>query len=260
MAAVLYGNFHVELLDQYGARLDRRSLETPVPPLRFRDLAPPPPPGTELLGRADLLAELSRDVRPGWAVELRSPCGFGKSSLLAAVAAGLAFSRLAPVATVRVGSIAPEDVLDQLFATLYTANPPVKPSPEQRGGLLAQTRAIVVLDDVGLAAEQVAGILAALPQCLVLVGGEQTVIGAEGVSLALEGLDERAGVELLARDLGRPLEGDDQHQAARLCAAVHGQPLRLRQAAALAAAGQLSLRGLATRAERDPRILDRLTA
>src|SRR6266545_2352685 len=152
MAAVLYGNFHVELLDQHGARLDRLSLETPVPPLRFRDLAPPPPPSTELLGRVHLLAELSRDVRPGWAVELWSPCGFGKSSLLGAVAAGLAFSRVAPVATVRVGSIAPEDVLDQLFAALYTANPPVKPASEQRGGLLAQTRAIVVLDDVGLEA------------------------------------------------------------------------------------------------------------
>jgi hypothetical protein len=259
MAAVLYGNFRVELLDRHGTRLERLSLQTPVPPLRFRDLGPPPPPGTELLGRSGLLAQLARAVRPGWALELRSPCGFGKSSLLAALAASLAVSRLAPVVTVRVGSLPPEDVLDQLFGALYTADPPVKPSPEQRGTLLAQTRAVVVLDDVDLEPDQVAGILATLPQCLVLVGAERPVVGAEGVSLALEGLGELASLQLLARDLGRPLEDADHDDAVRLCAAVRGQPLRLRQAATLAAAGQVSLRGLAVRAERDPRVLDRLT-
>jgi hypothetical protein len=68
-----------------------------------------------------------------------------------------------------------------------------------------------------------------------------------------------ASLQLLVRDLGRPLGQDEADGAARLCAAVRGQPLRLRQAAALAATGQHTLQRLADRAERDPAALDRLS-
>jgi len=259
-AAVLYGNFRAELLVEHGTRLDRVSLETAAPALRRRDFdQPAPAPGTELLGRSGLLNQLAEVARPGWAIELRAPCGFGKSSLLSALAARLAAARPAPVVTVRVGPLSADDALDRLFGALYTADKPVKPTAEQRSSLLAQVRAIVVLDDVGLAPDQVAGVLATLPQCLVLVGAERPVVEAAGASVAIEGLAEPAGLQLLARDLGRPLDDAEHDDAVRLCAAVQGQPLRLRQAAALAAAGEGSLHSLAARAERDPLALDRLT-
>lgn len=261
MTAIRYGNLHVQLLVQHGTRLDRVELETPAPRLRVSDLGQAAPPATDapLVGRGELLDRLAGLAHPGWAVELRAACGFGKSSLVAALAARLAASTAAPAVHLRVGALPPDDILDQLVGALFTADQPVRPTPQQRTGLLGNVRAVVVLDDVTLEPQQLAEVAAALPQCLVLLGSERPVLDAGGVSVALPGLAELAGLQLLARDLGRPLGQGEADAAAGLCAAVRGQPLRLRQAAALAATGRHSLRGLADRAERDPAALDRLS-
>jgi len=262
MTAIRYGNLHVQLLVQHGTRLDRVELETPAPRLRVSGLGQAAlASGAPLVGRGELLDRLAGLARPGWAVELRAACGFGKSSLLAALAARLAASTAAPAVHLRVGAVPPDDVLDQLVGALFIADQPVRPTPQQRAGLLGNVRAVVVLDDVTLESQQLAEIASALPQCLVLIGSDsdQPVLDAGGVSVALPGLAEPAGLQLLARDLGRPLDQGEADDAAWLCAAVRGQPLRLRQAAALAATGQHTLRGLADRAERDPAALDRLS-
>jgi hypothetical protein len=260
MTAIRYGNLHVQLLVQHGTRLDRVELEIPSPPLRVSGLGQATPAtGAPLVGRDHLLDRLAGLGHPGWAVELRAACGFGKSSVLAALAARLAASTAAPAVHLRVGALPLDDILDQLVGALFTADQPVRPTPQQRAGLLGAVRAVVVLDDVTLESQQLAEVAAALPQCLVLIGSEQPVLDAGGVSVALAGLAEPAGVQLIARDLGRPLGQEETDDAARLCAAVRGQPLRLRQAAALAATGQHSLQRLADRAERDPAALDRLS-
>src|SRR6266545_3903056 len=262
MTAIRYGNLHVQLLVQHGTRLDRVELETPAPRLRVSGLGQAAlASGAPLVGRGELLDRLAGLARPGWAVELRAACGFGKSSLLAALAARLAASTAAPAVHLRVGAVPPDDVLDQLVGALFTADQPVRPTPQQRAGLLGNVRAVVVLDDVTLEPQQLAEIASALPQCLVLIGSDsdQPVLDAGGVSVALPGLAEPAALQLLARDLGRPLDQGEADDAARLCAAVRGQPLRLRQAAALAATGQHTLQRLADRAERDPAALDRLS-
>src|SRR6266545_4308773 len=262
MTAIRYGNLHVQLLVQHGTRLDRVELETPAPRLRVSGLGQAAlASGAPLVGRGELLDRLAGLARPGWAVELRAACGFGKSSLLAALAARLAASTAAPAVHLRVGAVPPDDVLDQLVGALFIADQPVRPTPQQRAGLLGNVRAVVVLDDVTLESQQLAEIASALPQCLVLIGSDsdQPVLDAGGVSVALPGLAEPAGLQLLVRDLGRPLGQDEADGAARLCAAVRGQPLRLRQAAALAATGQHTLQRLADRAERDPAALDRLS-
>jgi hypothetical protein len=260
MTAIRYGNLHVQLLVQHGTRVDRVELETPAPRLHVSGLGQATPAtGAPLVGRGELLDRLAGLAHPGWAVELRAACGFGKSSLLAALAARLAVSTAAPAVHLRVGAQPPDDILDQLVGALFTAHQPFRPTPQQRSGLLGNVRAVVVLDDVTLEPQQLAEVAAALPQCLVLLGNEQPVLDAGGVSVALQGLAEPAGLQLLARDLGRPLGPGEADDAARLCAAVRGQPLRLRHAAALAATGQHTLRGLADRAERDPAALDRLS-
>jgi Abnormal spindle-like microcephaly-assoc'd, ASPM-SPD-2-Hydin len=260
MTAIRYGNLHVQLLVQHGTRVDRVELETPAPRLRVSGLGQAAPAtGAPLVGRGDLLDRLAGLAHPGWAVELRAACGFGKSSLLAALATRLAASTAAPAVHLRVGALPPDDILDQLVGALFTADQPFWPTSQQRSGLLGNVRAVVVLDDVTLEPQQLAEVAAALPQCLVLLGSEQPVLDAGGVSVALQGLAEPAGLQLIARDLGRPLGQSEADDAARLCVAVRGQPLRLRQAAALAANGQHSLQRLADRAERDPAALDRLS-
>jgi hypothetical protein len=150
MAAVFYGSFRVAPLDQHGTRVDRLPAGTRLPPFRRRDFAAPQRHDSGLIGRSALLGDLARAARPGRAMELRAPCGFGKSSLLAVLADRLAASKSFPVMTVRVGALPPDDVLDQVFGALYTAGRPLKPSRKQRNGLLAHARAVIVLDDVGL--------------------------------------------------------------------------------------------------------------
>jgi hypothetical protein len=84
MTAIRYGNLHVQLLVQHGTRLDRVELETPAPRLRVSGLGQAAPAtGAPLVGRGELLDRLAGLAHPGWAVELRAACGFGKSSLLA---------------------------------------------------------------------------------------------------------------------------------------------------------------------------------
>ena len=64
---------------------------------------------------------------------------------------------------------------------------------------------------------------------------------------------------MVARDLGRPLTADELAAARRLVTAVKGQPLHLRQCAALAREGRHSFRSLARQAAHDPEVLDRLS-
>ena len=64
---------------------------------------------------------------------------------------------------------------------------------------------------------------------------------------------------MIADNLGRPLTADEAAAAGSLVAAVDGQPLHLRQCAALASEGRHSLRALARQAAGDPEILDRLS-
>jgi len=255
MTAIRYGNLQVQLLVQHGTRLDRIQLHTPAPRPRPSGLGQAAP----LVGRADLLDQLARQAHSGWAVEVRAACGFGKTSLLAALAARLADHAAAPAVHLRVGAQPPDDILDQLFGALYIADQPYRPTPQERASLFSNVRAVVVLDDVPPEFRKLAAVLAALPRCLLLLGSEQPVLDGGGMSVALPGLATPAGLQLLARDRGRPLSPGEIADAARLCAAVRGQPLRLRQAAALATTGQHTLRGLADRAERDPTALDRLS-
>src|SRR6266542_4401047 len=149
MTTIRYGNLQVQLLVSHGTRLDRVQLHPPAPRPRPSGLGQAAAPaGTPLVGRADLLDHLAGLSHPGWAVELRAACGFGKSSLLAALAARLADHAAAPAVHLRVGAQPPDDILDQLFGALYIADQPYRPTPQERASLFRNVRAFVVLDDV----------------------------------------------------------------------------------------------------------------
>jgi hypothetical protein len=68
-----------------------------------------------------------------------------------------------------------------------------------------------------------------------------------------------AALSLLAADLGRSLTSQELRAAQDLATAVDGQPLHLRQAAALVRGGSHSLASLASQAAADPTVLDRLS-
>ncbi|GAV43947.1 choice-of-anchor D domain-containing protein [Streptomyces acidiscabies] len=239
MNSVVFGNLSVSLTGRHGARLTRvpPSVTTPYP----RALAEPPQ-RPYLVGRS---GELDR-VRARETVEFTGPCGSGRTALLRSVPDSV---------YVRAGATALEDLLQDLMRSYYVWQGPVRFTTEECARALGAVDGTVALDDVTYTAAQLGYLQQVLRGCvLVLATGTPTLPEAH----ALEGLSEDAATALLARDLGRPLSGPEQAAVGRLVAAVGGQPLHLRQAAALVRYDGMTLADVTARAAGDPGVLDEL--
>ena len=145
------------------------------------------------------------------------------------------------------------------MARLYVFDQPVKLTPQECARVLGQVSAVIAIDDLRARPDQIAYLLEVLPGCSLVIGSPDPVLGDRGSSHRLAGLPEETALALLADDLGRPLSGDESDAARRLVAVVKGQPLRLRQSAALAREGKHSLQSLARQAAHNPGILDQLS-
>jgi hypothetical protein len=210
-------------------------------------------------GRDDQLTGAREAIREGSPIGFYAPCGFGVSTLLRHIAdSDFAQHSGVPVVLLRVGRDFAGDVLQRLVDQLYVSNQRIKLTSIETARLLEPLRAVVILDDVLLSVEQADYIVAVLRRCRIVTGSPRPVLGRRGTSRPVPGLSETAALDLLGACLERALTGAEQHPARRLAAAVHGQPLHLKQAAALARAGQYTLGELAGIAEKDPARLDRL--
>ncbi|KND35189.1 choice-of-anchor D domain-containing protein [Streptomyces acidiscabies] len=239
MNSVVFGNLSVSLTGRHGARLTRvpPSVTTPYP----RALAEPPQ-RPYLVGRS---RELDR-VRARETVEFTGPCGSGRTALLRSVPDSV---------YVRAGATALEDLLQDLMRSYYVWQGPARFTTEECARALGAVDGTVALDDVTYTAAQLGYLQQALRGCaLVIATGTPTL----PEPYALEGLSEDAATALLARDLGRPLSGPEQAVTGRLVAAVGGQPLHLRQAAALVRYDGMTLADVTARAAGDPGVLDEL--
>jgi hypothetical protein len=199
------------------------------------------------------------DLRDRVLIEICAPCGFGKSILLRHIATKVRAWLGVPVVYLQMSGDDVDDLLQRLVRELYEFSEPTKLPPDECAALLRHTRAIFVLDDVAFGADQVAYLLEALSGCGLLVGCTRSIMGRHGMSLTLGGLPDDAAADLVQRSLGRPLAGFERPALSRLIRAVEGQPLRLRQAAALVRVGEHNVTELAGVAERDPAELDRLS-
>jgi DNA-binding SARP family transcriptional activator/tetratricopeptide (TPR) repeat protein len=126
--------------------------------------------------------------------------------------------------------------------------------------LLADRRVLIVLDDAG-DERQVLPLLPGSATCMVLLTSRSRLTGLPGARLiALEKMDERTGVDLLARLAGAPRVSAERDAANRLVDAVGGLPLALRiLGARLAARAHWSLGAMADRLLDEQRRLDELT-
>jgi hypothetical protein len=258
MSSIRYGNLIVELVDEHGARLSRLSPLDAAPPLAPRPL-PAAGPAASLLGRDQLVADAFAAIRARRPIEFFATCGYGKTDLLRHIAASARQQgSTGPGVYLRAGPDQVEDILHGLVGELYASDPPVKLTPGQNRQLLSQSRVLAALDDVLLGPEAAAELVRALDGCTVVLGSPQPVLGRNGTSYALPGLADVPALELLTRELGRPLADGEQAAARRLVTAVDGQPLHLRQAAALVREDGRPLAEVAEIARRDPEELDRL--
>jgi Divergent InlB B-repeat domain len=142
-----------------------------------------------------------------------------------------------------------DDVLQVLFEEFYDCRPPFRPSAEQIGRDLANKRALIVVDSVELERDEVQRLLAAAPQSrFVVVSRERTLW--DGDPLLLKGLPTEAALAIVEQEVGRALDAEERHAAARVCAALSGDPLAIRQAVAVVREDGRTLEDVADRFER----------
>jgi len=259
MSAILYGNLTVEIASRHGARLTRMTLrQNPVDllrPQRPDALARPP-----ILGREQQSADAFHAIQQGSSIEFHADCGYGKTTLLQNIAATASeWYSASSCIYLRADRGRVEDLLQHLVDQLYSADQPVKLTPGECAQLLRQSRLIVAIDDAPADPAQVGYLLEVLSGCSLVIGSARQVAVRGGSSHELAGLPVDAALSLLAADLGRSLTSQELRAAQDLAAAVDGQPLHLKQAAALVREGSHSLASLASQAAADPTVLDRLS-
>src|SRR5258708_6524684 len=260
MNAILYGNLSVEIVSDLGTRLERVTLRQAATDL-LRSRRPEQVPRSLMLGREREAAAAFDGIWAGGPVGFHAACGYGKTTLLQNVAAAASERGLAPGGIYRGGDGDRMGVLLQhLGARLYVSDQPVKLPPKECAGLLGEVAAIIAVDDLNASPGQVGYLIGILPACGLVIGSTHPVLGPRGSSHNLAGLPEETALTLVASDLGRPLAAEELAAARRLVAAVDGQPLHLRQCAALVGEGRHSFRALARHAAHDAAVLDRLSS
>jgi hypothetical protein len=258
MTAILYGNLRAEIAGNAGARIQR------VRPRAAADLLRPRPPDAPrkplMRGRDREAADAFATIAAGRPAEFYAACGYGKTTLLRYVVAAAAERGLAPRCLyLRADGDRVGDLLQDLATRLYVFDRPVKLTQQECGQLLGRVSVIVALDDLRVSADHLDYLLEVLSGCSLVIGSAQPVLGRRGSSRQLDGLPDEGALTLVADNLGRPLTAGEVAAARSLAAAVDGQPLHLRQCAALTREGRHSLGSLARQAAGDPEILDRLS-
>ena len=222
-----------------GALADRAP---PPPPARPRRAAVRPRAFPDLIGRGEQLRAVEGAIADGGVVELWGPPGQGKTSLARAAA------HLEPpehgVVFCDADVAAAEDLRAHLYAA-FAGDATLVPAEARLRALLADVRALVVVDDLSLERDEARRLLDLAPGCAFAVFSEEARLAGEAGSAALPGLAPEEAAALLERGLGRPLAGDEREPALRLAAACGGRPLSMVQAAAAVARGALTLAELA---------------
>lgn len=259
MSEILYGNLSAEVVSSLGVRIERVTLRQAGPDAFQRQhpdaLSRPP-----IAGRDQQVADALRAIRQGLPIGFHAACGYGKTTLLQEIVARA--SQESPARSsiyLQADQDRVADLLQRLVAVLYRADRPVKLTAGQCAQLLGQVSAVIAVDDIAAGPDQVGYLLDVLSGCSVVIGSGRPVLGRRGTSQDLPGLPDDSALALLAGDLGRPLASQEVPAARRLLAAVDGQPLHVRQAAALVREGTHSIASLADKAARDPDILDALS-
>jgi hypothetical protein len=257
--AIRYDDLNVEIASSHGALITRLT-QRQAPIDSFSPRRPEAPQNLPVPGREQQVADALRAIEQGRPVEFHAGCGYGKTTLLQHIAARAAERHRAfSCVYLRADGGRVEDLLQHLVTELYRSEQPVKLTPAECGQLLRQASLVVAVDDAPSDPAQVGYLLDVLPGCRFVFGCGTRVPVRGGSSHDLPGLPVDAALSLLATDLGRALTSQELPVARNLAAAVGGQPLHLKQAAALVREGTHSLASLAWQAADDPAVLDRLS-
>ncbi|MFI6008765.1 ATP-binding protein [Streptomyces sp. NPDC051243] len=207
--------------------------ERPQPKRRER-VELPPRRQSAPLGRAADLESIAAALRSGDTVQLWGPPGIGKSALLRHAARTLdagSHGKLFLDAARRE----PEDLAQDIFEACHETHG-YAPSRTELRRLMAGMEVTVYVDNADYTAEQLRTVMDAAPDAtFVFAARRSSLVGSDGRALCLQGIDRAAAMELLARELGRPVaEAGEQDAATALWETSSGMPLLLLRAAAVA--------------------------
>jgi hypothetical protein len=187
-----------------------------------------------LLDRQELAAALSA-LDAGLPLEITGEPGIGKTAFLRQLAHHpRAASYADGIVYLSARHQSSTDLLQLIFEAFYESEGICKPAePEIRRGL-AQKQALILLDDLRLAQDELERVFDAAPRAAFVLATRSRCLWGEGHSISLKGLPPDQAVLLLERAIERPLEATERSAAEHLCSSLGGHPLRILQAAALA--------------------------
>ena len=196
-----------------------------------------------LLDRPELAAALSA-LDAGLPLEITGEPGIGKTAFLRQLAHHpRAASYPDGIVYLSARHQSSTDLLQLIFEAFYESEGICKPAePEIRRGL-AQKQALILLDDLHLAQDELERVFDAAPRAAFVLATRSRCLWGEGHSISLKGLPPDQAVLLLERAIERPLEATERSAAEHLCASLAGHPLRILQAAALARERGIPLEG-----------------
>jgi len=206
------------------------------------------------LGREYELAAIVQALDDGLVVQIHGSDGSGRSTVLRYLAQVRGDDRDVVFLTAR--GLAIDDLLQTLFDACFDSDG-YRPEPSRMRELMGTVRALLLVDDFDGTAEDLKALLDTAPAGEIVVASRERIPWSGGFAVELGGLTEADGVALLARELDRNLEADEEADAVELWRAAGGNPLALVQVAAAVRQGIGTLAGF--RDSRDSRDSQQLT-
>ncbi|RPI57451.1 MAG: hypothetical protein EHM55_01765 [Acidobacteria bacterium] len=195
--------------------------------------------------RTDLAAALSA-LDAGIPVEASGVPGIGKTAVLRHLAHHpRAASFVDGIVYVSARHQSSLDLQQLLFEAFYETDECCKPTEAEIRRGLQDKQALILLDDVSLAQDELEQVLDVAPRAAFVVATRERRLWGEVRSLDLNGLPSEDAVLLLEREIERSLDVTERSAAVCLCTAIRGHPLRILQAAAVIREQGISLDGWA---------------
>jgi hypothetical protein len=183
-------------------------------------------------------------------VELYGPAGIGKTALLCYLAHHVSPEAFPDgILCFPAHHLLLADLLQLLYDAFYKSAIPLKPTDAQIRQALRDKKALILLDDVDLARDQVKSLVDVAPDCVFCLASLEQRLWGEAQDIHVQGLPPEAAMQLIERELDRPLTPQERSAAQQLYAALEGHPLSLFQAAVSACKGEISLTELAQQAQ-----------
>ena len=199
----------------------------------------------KLVGRDRELAAAGSALEEGIPVQFYGPPGIGKTSLLKALAHLPGDEAPDGVLYHLAHGEDVDDTLQFLYETFYVSKVPFVATEAQLRLGLGGIQARIVLDDLGASRDELESLLDVLPAASFVIASPRRTLWGDGKAVALRGLGADAALELLERELGRSLEGEERAAGTAIVTALEGEALRILEVAAHVTERNEDLRALA---------------